>query len=88
MFNPHRVFGSLFLFIPLLGLTLVSGVVGQDSNSWDVTVPRGNTREVEFTTREGTWMGNGLSLICWAMSIAWGPAVETPRRLHKRVALQ
>ena len=61
MFNPHRVFGSLFLFIPLLGLTLVSGVVGQDSNSWDVTVPRGNTREVEFTTREGTWMSVDVS---------------------------
>ena len=28
---------------------------------WDVTLPRGETREIDFTTTEGTWMSVDLS---------------------------
>ncbi len=29
--------------------------------TWDVTKPRGKTREIDFTTREGTWMSLDIS---------------------------
>src|SRR5436309_9964269 len=29
--------------------------------AWDVTQPRGQTREISFTTSEGTWMSVDLS---------------------------
>ena len=32
-----------------------------DMEQWDVTAPRGETREVNFTTSEGTWMSVDLS---------------------------
>src|SRR6188474_3538756 len=31
------------------------------SSEWDTTLPRGNTREIDFTTSEGTWMSVDLS---------------------------
>jgi Tol biopolymer transport system component len=34
---------------------------GKESESWDVTKPRGTTREIDFVTREGTWMSVDLS---------------------------
>ncbi len=50
-------------FRSVLGLTLLVGMTssaaGQDASSqpaWDVTQPRGTTREISFTTTEGTWM--------------------------------
>ena len=32
-----------------------------DTEEWDVTAPRGETREIDFTTSEGTWMSVDLS---------------------------
>lgn len=31
-------------------------VLGQTPGTWDTTQPRGNTRDIDFTTNEGTWM--------------------------------
>ena len=31
-------------------------ISAQESAGWDVSVPRGETREIDFTTTEGTWM--------------------------------
>ncbi len=33
----------------------------QPSATWDVTQPRGKTREIDFTTTEGTWMSVDIS---------------------------
>ncbi len=33
----------------------------QEAESWDVSVARGETREVDFTTNEGTWMSVDLA---------------------------
>ena len=35
---------------------LYSSAVFAQGPSWDVSVPRGETREIDFTTSEGTWM--------------------------------
>ena len=37
------------------------GPENQPAADWDVTAPRGETREVEFTTSEGTWMSVDVS---------------------------
>lgn len=42
--------------IVLASLCLGTGVAAQDKPSWDVTQPRGKTRDISFTTTEGTWM--------------------------------
>src|SRR5262245_18313950 len=34
---------------------------GGKEPSWDVTKPRGTTREIDFVTREGTWMSVDIS---------------------------
>src|SRR5688572_15625332 len=34
---------------------------GGKEPAWDVTKPRGTTREIDFVTREGTWMSVDLS---------------------------
>lgn len=56
------------------GVRVVAGAVGlvltaavpavlgaQADTAWDVTLARGRTREIDFTTREGTWMSVDLS---------------------------
>jgi Tol biopolymer transport system component len=35
--------------------------LAQTETPWDVTLARGTTREIDFTTREGTWMSLDLS---------------------------
>ena len=46
------------------GITLL-GATGpadaQDPDEWDIAQPRGETREITFTTTEGTWMSVDLS---------------------------
>src|SRR5688572_23144647 len=37
------------------------GAAKRESESWDVTKPRGATREIDFVTSEGTWMSVDLS---------------------------
>lgn len=50
---------------PILGLLLVpTSIAAQDdpdTTSWDVTEARGATREIDFTTTEGTWMSVDLA---------------------------
>jgi Tol biopolymer transport system component len=40
---------------------LAGGEVDPGSGRWDVTLARGKTREIDFTTSEGTWMSPDLS---------------------------
>jgi Tol biopolymer transport system component len=51
----HDRRGSL---VALLTLILLLGSAGgtKGQEAWDVTEPRGETREIDFTTSEGTWM--------------------------------
>ena len=37
------------------------GAAKSESEAWDATKPRGTTREIDFVTREGTWMSVDLS---------------------------
>ena len=52
---------SQWLIIAVLSMTGFSSPHAQDQEEWDVTVPRGNTREISFTTEEGTWMSVDIS---------------------------
>ncbi|MEJ2541491.1 MAG: hypothetical protein P8188_16240, partial [Gemmatimonadota bacterium] len=51
----------------LLGATLLSPAIGaapltaQQSGSWDVTATRGDLRQIDFTTDEGTWLSVDVS---------------------------
>ena len=52
------VLATSFLFVlatPLLGPSSASAQE-QNQDEWDVTQARGETREIDFTTDEGTWM--------------------------------
>lgn len=50
------------LTIGSLALTISAATQAQESTEdWDITVPRGQTREIDFTTREGTWMSVDIS---------------------------
>ena len=49
------------LIIAVLSMTGFNSPHAQDQEEWDVTVPRGNTREISFTTEEGTWMSVDIS---------------------------
>jgi len=49
-----------------LGIVLLLGAATQGSaqkteGKWDVTIPRGHTRTIDFTTSEGTWMSMDIS---------------------------
>ncbi len=48
-----------------LALAFATPVIGQDDESdspkWDVTLARGDLREIDFTTDEGTWMSVDIS---------------------------
>ena len=51
-------------FATALALTLTSSLIAQDTENgdeWDVTLARGETREIDFTTDEGTWMSMDIS---------------------------
>ena len=58
---------TVVLATALLGtLTLATGALSaQDArdagDDWDVTLARGETREIDFTTDEGTWMSMDIS---------------------------
>ncbi len=45
----------------LLAPALASGQARPDTTRWDVTLARGTTRDIDFTTSEGTWMAPDLS---------------------------
>ena len=42
-------------------LLLLAFAAQQPAGSWDTSLPRGRTREISFTTTEGTWMSVDLS---------------------------
>ena len=52
-------------FIPcatvLLALVASPAIAQDTTNAWDVTLARGETREIDFTTEEGTWMSVDIS---------------------------
>ena len=50
---------SLFTIADAPRILHAQATVGDDE--WDVTAPRGETREIDFTTSEGTWMSVDLS---------------------------
>ena len=49
------------LIIAVLSMTGSNFTGAQAQEKWDVTVPRGNTREISFTTEQGTWMSVDIS---------------------------
>ena len=46
---------------PVLAPTLQAQEAGGEAAQWDVTAPLGETREIDFTTSEGTWMSVDIS---------------------------
>ena len=52
-------------FVPcatlLLALAAGQATAQDTTDAWDVTLARGDTREIEFTTEEGTWMSVDIS---------------------------
>ena len=57
--TPNRF--SQWLIIAVLSMTAFNSPQAQSQEEWDVTVPRGNTREISFTTKEGTWTSTDIS---------------------------
>jgi len=49
--------GTLALPAPLSAQDTQNGA----DDDWDVTLARGETREIDFTTEEGTWMSMDIS---------------------------
>ncbi len=59
-----------------------------DAEDWDVTAPRGETREIEFTTSEGTWMSVDLSVDGeWVVFDLLGHIYRVPSSGGEAVAL-
>jgi len=54
-----RTLLALMLFASLLPASAFAQ--GKGDSEWDVTVPRGKTREIDFTTSEGTWTSVDIS---------------------------
>ena len=54
-----RITAVGLLSLPAPALLAQEGT--DDTEAWDVTAPRGETREIEFTTSEGTWMSVDVS---------------------------
>ena len=53
---------KLTFIFPLLSLFIFSSVQGQDKeDKWDVNQPQRDTKEINFTTDEGTWLNLDVS---------------------------
>ena len=54
---------SPLLCLPALPLNVLAGspATAQENQEWDVTLPRGQTREIDFITDEGTWLSVDIS---------------------------
>ena len=64
MIPPHaalRAFVPVFLSLLTLPIPGAGQDAGAKDEAWDVTEARGATREVDFTTDEGTWMSVDVS---------------------------
>ena len=66
--SPRRFVPGLLPVVcgmALIGLSMHTNQVvhaqESDPENWDVTAPRGETHEIDFTTSEGTWMSVDLS---------------------------
>ncbi len=62
--HPVRVFRRLLPVVLVLALPLPASPqeeAGATEESWDVTLARGRTRTIDFTTDEGTWMSVDVS---------------------------
>ena len=58
MYRTPTLLACLLL---LLGTGPLSGQEEDSDEEWDVTLARGETREIDFTTEEGTWMSVDMS---------------------------
>lgn len=52
---------SCLMLAVLFSLLVGIAVAQPQESAWDVTKPRGQTRQIDFTTTEGTWMSLDLS---------------------------
>ena len=51
-----------FLLLTLFQFSwALQGEKNISSDDWDVSIPRGKTRTISFTTQEGTWMSVDIS---------------------------
>src|SRR5262245_17245338 len=59
--GPMRTIASLLVvaFPPLIAQN--PAPAANQTPTWDVTLARGQTREIDFTTNEGTWMSVDIS---------------------------
>src|SRR5438445_442844 len=51
----------LVLLLATLSFAMAQSPVAKEANAWDTTQTRGKTRNVSFTTDEGTWMSVDVS---------------------------
>ena len=59
--QPFRMATSILFSLLILSLALPAPGSGQDDEDWDVTQARGDTREIDFVTDEGTWLSLDIS---------------------------
>ena len=52
---------ALHCSLCLVAASLALPLSAQESEEWDVTLPRGDTRVIEFDTDEGTWTSLDVS---------------------------
>ena len=52
---------TLLFSILMVGALNSIATAQDDYATWDVTLPRGQTREIDFRTEEGTWMAVDIS---------------------------
>jgi Tol biopolymer transport system component/imidazolonepropionase-like amidohydrolase len=56
-----RILGSVLVLESLMVLSAAVPQTAPADSAWDVTKPRGRTREIDFTTTEGTWTSVDVS---------------------------
>ena len=57
----NRLVLKLLFAILMVGVLSSIAAAQDDYATWDVTLPRGQTKEIDFTTEEGTWMAVDIS---------------------------
>ncbi len=53
--------GLMFILVTLLLMPVIGFAQDKEDEKWEVTEPRGETREISFSTDEGTWMSLDIS---------------------------
>jgi len=59
--NYSLIARLLFLSVLLLSNNILMAQDNEDKDEWDITKPLGETREIDFSTNEGTWMSIDVS---------------------------